>query len=53
MKDLQNLIIVVEDDFIIAQDLKEIIESEGFKVICESESVDNAIKIIQVQAMAM
>jgi AraC-like DNA-binding protein len=47
MKDLQNLIIVVEDDFIIAQDLKEIIESEGFKVICESESVDNAIKIIK------
>ena len=47
MKSNNPLIIVVEDDYLIALDLKEILESEGYSVITEFNSVEHVIELIK------
>jgi AraC-like DNA-binding protein len=47
MKVNKPLIIVVEDEYVIAQDLKEILESEGYCVIIEFNSVEHVIELIK------
>jgi AraC-like DNA-binding protein len=47
MLNAKSLIIVVEDEPIIARDLKEILENEGFLVKTETDSVENAIELIK------
>jgi len=41
------LIIVIEDDSIIAHDIKEILENEGFQVIIDFDSTEHAIELIK------
>ena len=47
MKDNKPLIFVVEDENIIALDLKEILEKEDFSVITEFNSVEHVIELIK------
>jgi AraC-like DNA-binding protein len=47
MKITKPLIIVVEDEYFIALDLKDILEKEGFSVITEINSVEHAIELIK------
>jgi AraC-like DNA-binding protein len=47
MNSSKPLIIVVEDDYLIALDLKEILESEGYSVISEINSIEHAIELIK------
>lgn len=41
------LIIVIEDESIIAQDIKEILENEGFQVLIDINSIEHAIELIK------
>ena len=47
MKDNKPLIFVVEDENIIALDLKEILEKEDFSVIAEVNSVEHVLELIK------
>jgi len=47
MKFTKPLIIVVEDEYIIALDLKEILENAGFSVVTEFNSVEHVIELIE------
>jgi AraC-like DNA-binding protein len=49
MTNTKPLILVVEDEYIIALDIKEILEKEGFSVISEIDSIEHAIAIIKEQ----
>lgn len=49
MTNTKPLVLVVEDEYIIALDIKEILEKEGFSVIYEIDSIEHAIAIIQEQ----
>ena len=46
MQNMRNKILVVEDQFIIALDIKNILEAENYEVETEYKSVTNVIKII-------
>ncbi|MGV1013269.1 MAG: response regulator transcription factor [Flavobacterium sp.] len=47
---MKQTIVVVEDELLIALDIKEILEEEGYEVIINVTSVDKAITIIEENA---
>lgn len=49
MYDIKPLVLVIEDDFIIALDIKQILEKNGFSVISGINSFEQAIEIINEQ----
>jgi len=47
MDNAKQLIIIIEDDYLIASDLKEILESEGYSTMAQFSSIDNIIEQIK------
>jgi AraC-like DNA-binding protein/ActR/RegA family two-component response regulator len=45
---MENFIVIVEDEYLIARDLKDILTKEGYKVIINIDSVELAISTIEL-----
>lgn len=52
-KDVSKTILIIEDELIIAKDIKDIVEKEGFKAIFNITSYDEAIKVINEEKLCL
>jgi DNA-binding response OmpR family regulator len=44
---MQKTVLIVEDEFLIAMDLKELLEHHGWRVIGPAASVDGALRLLE------